>query len=82
MPYLLGRAQGYPGVRVLEIGVRSGRSTSAWLAACPQVHGHLWSIDINEPEVPERWAECGYWTFARAASGDFTPELAGVAAVV
>ena len=40
MPYLLHRATGYQGVRVLEIGVRSGRSTSAFLAAAAQVHGY------------------------------------------
>ena len=77
MPYLLHRATGYQGVRVLEIGVRSGRSTSAFLAAAAQVHGHVWSIDMAEPDVPDRWAASGYWTFKRARSGDVTPELEG-----
>jgi predicted O-methyltransferase YrrM len=77
MPYLLRRATGYAGVRVLEIGVRTGRSTSAFLTAAAQVHGHVWSIDAADPDVPARWGTCGYWTFLRARSGDVTPELAG-----
>lgn len=79
MPYLLQRAQRYPGVRVLEIGVRSGRSTSAFLAAAARAMngGHVWSVDLAEPDVPARWHECGYWTFRQARSGDLTPELEG-----
>jgi predicted O-methyltransferase YrrM len=79
MPYLLARAQQYPGLRVLEIGVRSGRSTSAFLAAASRSMngGHVWSVDVNTPQVPARWAECGYWTFKQARSGDVTPELEG-----
>jgi predicted O-methyltransferase YrrM len=77
MPYLLRRAQEYPGVRVLEIGVRSGRSTSAFLAAAARSMGggHVWSIDLDQPQVPARWHTCGYWTFKQARSGDVSPEL-------
>ena len=76
MPYLLARAEGYQHVRVLEIGVRSGRSTSAFLAAAARVGGHLWSIDMNPPQVPDWWLECGYWTFTQARSLDVDPRLA------
>lgn len=79
MPYLLGRAQAYQGLRVLEVGVRSGRSTSAFLAAAARSMGggHVYSIDVAEPDVPAEWYSCGYWSFARARSCDVTPELAG-----
>jgi predicted O-methyltransferase YrrM len=79
MPYLLRRAQRYQGVRVLEIGVRSGRSTSAFLVAAGRslIPGHVWSIDMAVPQVPDQWHRCGYWTFRQARSGDVSPELEG-----
>jgi hypothetical protein len=78
MPYLLARAEGYQGVRILEIGVRSGKSTSAFLAACSRGHvkGHLWSVDVAVPQVPGWWHECGYWTFLQARSLDVDPRIA------
>ncbi len=62
---LYNAAVGYPGVRVLELGVRFGVSTSAFLAAAEQVSGHVWSADIAlYPQVPfDRWMASGYWTF-------------------
>lgn len=79
MPVLHQRAMAYPLVQVLEIGVRSGQSTSAFLAACARSMGggHLWSVDMAEPEVPEHWYDCGYWTFCRSMSQDVVPELLG-----
>jgi predicted O-methyltransferase YrrM len=77
MPYLIGTASGYSGVRVLELGVRTGRSTSAFLAAAARVGGHVWSVDIDEPDVPHRWAQSGYWTFRQADDMDITPETEG-----
>lgn len=49
--------------RVIELGVRSGNSTSAILAALEDVGGHLWSCDINAPDVPEVWHDSPLWTF-------------------
>ena len=77
MPYLLGAASGYTAVRVLELGVRSGRSTSAFLAAAARVGGHVWSVDVAVPQVPDRWHGCGYWTFSQADDLDLTPEIQG-----
>ena len=37
--------------RVIELGVRSGVSTAAWLYAL-EGRGHLWSVDINLPGRP------------------------------
>lgn len=56
------RAAAYPGVSVLELGVRTGNSTAAFLAAAEQVDGHVWSVDIDPPQVPGWWLGCGRWT--------------------
>jgi cephalosporin hydroxylase len=37
---------------VVELGVRSGNSTAALLAAVEQTGGHLWSVDIALPNWP------------------------------
>lgn len=47
---------------VVELGVRWGTSTSALLAAVSASGGHLWSVDITPPRVPDWWAETGLWT--------------------
>jgi hypothetical protein len=79
MPYLLGRAQAYTGLRVLEVGVRTGRSTSAFLAAAARSMGggHVYSIDVAKPDVPDEWYGCGYWSFTRNFSVNVVPELLG-----
>jgi predicted O-methyltransferase YrrM len=78
MPYLLTRAHRYTRPDILEIGVRTGRSTSAFLAGIAEGGGgHLYSIDAADPQVPASWAASGYWSFTRARSEDVTPELAG-----
>jgi predicted O-methyltransferase YrrM len=56
-------AAAVPGVRVLELGVRSGNSTAAFLAAAEKAGGHVWSVDIAPPAVPAEWAQSGLWTF-------------------
>jgi cephalosporin hydroxylase len=53
--------------RVLELGVRSGVSTTAFLAALEQTGGHLWSVDVN-PVPPLN----GPWTFVQGCSDDKT----------
>jgi len=48
------------GGNVLEIGVREGYSTSAFLAGIERRGGHLWSVDIEDcPIFPEH----PHWTF-------------------
>lgn len=62
---LYGTAVSYPAVRVLELGVRTGVSTSAFLAAAEQVAGHVWSVDIATPHVPlDRWLASGFWSLS------------------
>ncbi len=62
-------ARGWPrpgGARILELGVRTGNSTSAFLAACELGRGNLWSVDVNTPDVPPEWHELPYWNFLKA----------------
>lgn len=65
LPLLFEISCHFPRVRVLELGVRWGTSTAAFLAAAEQVGGHVWSADVvMTHEVPfERWMASGYWTF-------------------
>lgn len=62
LPRFREAARGY----VLEIGVRTGMSTSAFLAGVEENGGHLWSVDIEDcsrlfPDHPQ-------WTFLHADS--------------
>ena len=66
MPRMHDAARSYPEVKVLELGVREGYSTSAFLAAAESAAGHVWSVDIDEPRVPAHWSASGLWTFTRA----------------
>lgn len=60
-------ARGWPNAHIVELGVRSGVSTSAFLAALEvDRKGHLWSFDIAEPDVPDLFRESDYWTFTQA----------------
>ena len=47
MPFLYETARSYPNVRVLELGTRTGNSTSAFLAAAVAVNGSVISVDID-----------------------------------
>lgn len=62
LPTLFDTVCRYPGARVVELGVRSGNSTAALLAAADEVDGHVWSVDIEWPHVPEWWTGNGRWT--------------------
>jgi predicted O-methyltransferase YrrM len=63
MPWMRGAALRYSQTRVLELGVRSGNSTCAFLAGVERSRGHVWSVDTMAPGVPEHWAESGLWSF-------------------
>ena len=73
MPRMLETALRYPGVAVLELGVRSGNSAAAFLAAAEKSGGHVWSVDTVPPDVPPRWASSDLWTFVQG--DDLTLEL-------
>lgn len=65
MERMYGTALCYPEGAVLELGVRSGNSTSAFLAAAEKTGGHVWSVDTVPPEVPRHWAGSDLWTFVQ-----------------
>jgi len=63
---LCARGRGRP-VDLAELGVRSGNSTCALLAAIEVAgSGDLWSVDIAEPQVPDTWHGLEYWHFRLA----------------
>jgi predicted O-methyltransferase YrrM len=72
LPLLHGYARVYPGCRILEVGVRDGHSTVAFLAAAELNGGHVWSVDIDDvlarPGGAGPWAEHPAWTFTRGDS--------------
>jgi predicted O-methyltransferase YrrM len=72
MAFMRGTAASYAVPRIIELGVRGGNSTSAFLAAAGEVGGELWSVDIAGALVPDHWHDLPYWHFLKA--GDCSPE--------
>jgi predicted O-methyltransferase YrrM len=68
MPVLYAWARN--ALKVIELGVRSGNSTAAFLAAL-EGRGHLWSVDIDSPKVPEYWHNLPW---SMLVADDVTPE--------
>lgn len=58
---------------VIEMGVRTGNSTSALLHAALEAGGQVWSADINESQVPGYWHEIPQWHFMQGDS--VSPEV-------
>jgi predicted O-methyltransferase YrrM len=52
-----------PDVQILELGVRSGNSTAAFLAAAERNGGQVWSVDTHPPKIPREWHDSNLWTF-------------------
>ena len=50
-----------PHVKIIELGVRGGDSTSAFLAAAEEQGGEVWSVDITDPRVPAEWRDLPFW---------------------
>lgn len=74
LPTLHEAVAARPGARVLELGVRWGTSTACLLAAAEEVDGHVWSVDIAQPAVPDWWAGTGRWTLT--VGDDLDPAVA------
>lgn len=74
LPLLHGYARLYPQVRVQEIGVRTGNSTVALLAAAEINGGHVWSVDVADvtglPVGMGPWQDHPAWTFTLGNSTD------------
>lgn len=64
LPFLYGTAASYPAPVIFELGVRTGFSTSAFLAVAEDKdRGALWSADIANPAVPHSWKVDPRWHF-------------------
>jgi predicted O-methyltransferase YrrM len=75
MPLLHDAARAYPQVKVLELGVRTGNSTAAFLAAADGAGGRVWSADISPPVTDtSSWEASGVWTFLHGDDLTVTPE--------
>jgi predicted O-methyltransferase YrrM len=61
LPYLHERA--LKASTMIELGVRSGESSCAFLAAGVKTGGRLFSVDIEPPGVPAHWWDGTGWTF-------------------
>jgi cephalosporin hydroxylase len=78
LPLLYDFARLYPGVRVLELGARTGNSTLAFLAGAVEVRGHVTSVDIDKVtdyrsgafEGLYAWREIPEWTFIQGDDMD------------
>lgn len=64
---------------VVELGVRSGNSTAAFLAAVEKTGGHLWSVDIDVPSWPAQFLQSELVTFIQgndlAVASDIPAEI-------
>jgi len=65
MPRLRAEVERYTAPQVVELGVRSGNSTCAFLAGVETVGGHVWSCDVSPPRVPPHWFASPLWTFTQ-----------------
>lgn len=52
LPFLYHLALNEHALQVVELGVHTGQSTAAFLAALKKTGGHLWSCDIKLPQPP------------------------------
>jgi len=74
LPFFYETARSYPGVRVLELGARTGNSTLAFLAGAQEAQGSVVSVDIDD--VPRAvngmapWRKIPWWAFIRGDDMD------------
>ncbi len=68
LPYFVELCTELQAKRVIELGVRGGVSTIAWLHGLDLSDGHLWSVDIVP--APDD-IESERWTFERGDDTDY-----------
>lgn len=76
LQFLYETALGYGPFEAIELGVNTGQSTSAFLAAAELNCGHLWSCDTRSPRTPAEWYDSRHWSFIPGSSLD--PGVLGV----
>jgi cephalosporin hydroxylase len=60
LPYLYDTVVESNAQTVVELGVRSGNSTAAFMAAVQKTGGHLWSVDVAIPSWPQEFYGTGF----------------------
>ena len=70
MPVLYAHARN--AAAIIELGVRGGNSTAAFLAGCEYGGGQLWSVHIEDTQVPDWFRETPGWHVLVA--DDLSPE--------
>jgi cephalosporin hydroxylase len=70
MAYLREEASHW-GRTIIELGTRTGNSTVSFLAGVAGL-GHVWSCDLDDPQVPAEWHDLPNWHFRRG--DDMSPE--------
>lgn len=73
LPEMRRTAACYPNCRVIELGVRDGNSTTAYLSAAEEVDGHVWSVDTGDCSG---LFDTQRWTFLEGDSKD--PRIVGL----
>lgn len=63
LPTMFGGAVDTNAKTVIELGVRGGISTLAWLLAMELTGGTVWGVDIDD--APELFATSPHWTFIK-----------------
>jgi len=66
MRFLRDTAAAFTRPVIIELGVRSGNSTAAFLSGTAGNDGHVWSADIEPPDVPADWNGLPRWHFLQA----------------
>lgn len=66
MKFLRETAESYSKPVIIELGTRSGQSTSAFLAGVQGNGGEVWSVDVDWPQVPAHWHDLPEWHFLQA----------------
>lgn len=62
LPYMVDLVHQLNAHKVIELGVRHGTSTIAWLYGLEQTDGHLWSVDIDP--APAAFTVVNGWSHA------------------
>lgn len=75
LPFLYDTVRSYKSPVVVELGTRSGESTSAFLAALETTGGLLYSVDLDHPQVPMDWFANPQWTFCQGNDLDLQAVL-------
>lgn len=68
LPYFVETCVELDALMVIELGVRTGISTVAWLHGLDQTDGHLWSVDPDARAVGTLPSE--RWTFVHGYDTD------------